>query len=45
MVGLLALAHDRACETELAHAIDADLDAAVCPTSIDCATASSPIRP
>ena len=31
MVGLLALAHDRACEAELAHAIDADLDAGVLP--------------
>jgi hypothetical protein len=31
MVGLLALAHDRACEAELAHAIDADLDAAALP--------------
>jgi hypothetical protein len=31
MVGLLALAHDRACEVELAHAIDADLDAGVLP--------------
>jgi hypothetical protein len=31
MVGLLALAHDRACETELAHAIDADLDAGGLP--------------
>jgi IstB-like ATP binding protein len=30
MVGLLALAHDRACEGELAHAIDANLDAG-CP--------------
>ena len=29
MVGLLALAHDRACEAELAEAIDADLDAGV----------------
>ena len=27
MVGLLALAHDHACEAELAHAIAADLDA------------------
>jgi hypothetical protein len=27
MVGLLALAHDRTCEAELAHAIEADLDA------------------
>ena len=27
MVGLLALAHDRACEAELAHVIDAGLDA------------------
>ena len=27
MVGLLALAHDRACEVELAEAIDAELDA------------------
>jgi hypothetical protein len=27
MVGLLALAHDRACEAELAQAINADLDA------------------
>jgi hypothetical protein len=26
MVSLLALAHDRACEAELAAAIDADLD-------------------
>ena len=26
MVGLLALAHDRACEAELGHAIEADLD-------------------
>ena len=31
MVGLLALAHDRACEVELGHAIDADLDAGVLP--------------
>jgi hypothetical protein len=31
MVGLLALAHDRACEAELARAIDADLDAGVLP--------------
>ena len=31
MVGLLALAHDRACEAELAHAIDADLDAGRLP--------------
>jgi hypothetical protein len=31
MVGLLALAHDRACEAELAHAIDADLDAGALP--------------
>src|SRR5271157_1774421 len=31
MVGLLALAHDRACEAELAEAIDADLDAGVLP--------------
>ena len=31
MVGLLALAHERACEAELAHAIDADLDAGVLP--------------
>jgi hypothetical protein len=30
MVGLLALAHDRACEAELAHAI-ADLDAGCLP--------------
>src|SRR5436190_2250289 len=34
MVGLLALAHDRACEAELAHAIDADLDAG-CPPDLD----------
>ncbi|HVQ11244.1 MAG TPA: IS21 family transposase, partial [Methyloceanibacter sp.] len=34
MVGLLALAHDRACEAELAHAIDADLDAD-CPPDLD----------
>jgi hypothetical protein len=27
IVGLLALAHDRACEAELAEAIDAELDA------------------
>jgi hypothetical protein len=31
MVGLLALAHDRACEAELAQAIDADLDAGALP--------------
>ena len=31
MVGLLALAHDRACEAQLAHAIDADLDAGCLP--------------
>jgi transposase InsO family protein len=31
MVGLLALAHDRACEAELADAIDADLDAGHLP--------------
>ena len=31
MVGLLALAHDRACEVELANAIDADLDAGDLP--------------
>ena len=31
MVGLLALAHDRACEAELAHAIDADLYAGCLP--------------
>jgi hypothetical protein len=31
MVGLLALAHDRACEAELAHAIAADLDAGDLP--------------
>jgi hypothetical protein len=31
MVGLLALAHDRACEGELAAAIDADLDVGVVP--------------
>ena len=31
MVGLLALAHDRACEAELADAIEADLDAGRLP--------------
>lgn len=31
MVGLLALAHDRACEAELAQAITADLDAGRLP--------------
>jgi hypothetical protein len=31
MVGLLALAHERACEVELAHAIDAELDAGRLP--------------
>ncbi len=31
MVGLLALAHDRGCEAELAHAIRADLDAGRLP--------------
>lgn len=31
MVGLLALAHDRACEAELAEAIDADLDGGALP--------------
>jgi hypothetical protein len=31
MVGLLALAHDRTCEAELAHAIEVDLDAGRLP--------------
>jgi hypothetical protein len=31
MVGLLALAHDRACEAALGHALDADLDAGSLP--------------
>jgi len=31
IVGLLALAHDRACEAELAEAIDAELDAGKLP--------------
>lgn len=31
MVGLLALAHDRACEAELAETIDAELDAGRLP--------------
>jgi hypothetical protein len=31
IVGLLALAHDRACEVELAEAIDAELDAGRLP--------------
>jgi hypothetical protein len=31
MVGLLALAHDRACEAELAEAIDSELDAGRLP--------------
>jgi hypothetical protein len=31
MVGLLALAHERACEAELAQAIDADIDAGALP--------------
>jgi len=31
MVGLLALAHDRACEADLAQAIDVDLDIGVLP--------------
>jgi hypothetical protein len=31
MAGLLALAHDRTCEVELAHVIDADLDAGCLP--------------
>jgi hypothetical protein len=31
VVGLLALAHDRACEAELAEAIDAELDAGRLP--------------
>jgi hypothetical protein len=31
MVGLLALAHERACEAELALAIEADLDAGRLP--------------
>ena len=30
-VGLLALAHDRGCEGELAHALDADLDVGCLP--------------
>ena len=35
MVGLLALAHDRACEAELAQAIEAELDAGRLP-DLDC---------
>jgi hypothetical protein len=31
MVGILALAHERACEAELAHALQADLDRGVLP--------------
>jgi hypothetical protein len=31
MVGILALAHERACEAELAVALQADLDAGVLP--------------
>jgi len=31
LVGLLALAHERACEAELAHALEADLDAGALP--------------
>ena len=38
MVGLLALAHERACEAELAEAIDAELDAGRLPNSIARAT-------
>jgi hypothetical protein len=33
MVGLLALAHDRACEAELARAIDAALVVILCPSA------------
>ena len=42
MVGLLALAHDRACEAELAHAIDADLDAGRLPDLDRCADRFAP---
>ena len=45
MVGLLALAHDRACEAKLAYVIDAGLDAGTCPISVGCTTASSRIGP
>ena len=45
MVGLLALAHDRACEAKLAYVIDAGLDAGTRPISVGCTTASSRIGP
>jgi len=41
MVGLLAIAHDRACEAALAHAIDADLDAGSLP---DLASLREPLQ-
>jgi hypothetical protein len=45
MVGLLALAHDRACEAELADAIDADLDAGVLPDLVGLRERFTRIRP
>ncbi len=45
MVGLLALAHDRACEAELAEAIDAELDAGRLPDLERSADASRLIQP
>ena len=43
-VELLALAHDRGCEAELAQAIDAELDAGRLPDLASCASASLPTR-
>jgi hypothetical protein len=42
MVGILALAHERACEAELALALQADLDAGVLP---DLAALTERFRP
>jgi hypothetical protein len=42
VVGLLAVAHDRACEAELAHTIEADLDPGNLPDLDRCTSTSSP---
>jgi len=45
IVGLLALAHDRACEAELAEAIDAELDAGRLPDLETLSRRFAPHRP
>ena len=45
MVDLLALAHERGCESELAEQLAAALEAGHCPTWPPCEHASRPIPP